>query len=204
MIPALIAAARSRRPASTSTDTQASGFCDILKLLRIRTTAMRHRVRLISILGVLLLCGCASQFPVRDEKMAVAVGQKACPASKMTEAFLDGDSWNVYGQSAANSQGFSGYEWHATFAENGPAPTQCLRYTRGIRDAVGLPLQQALKLAAAHDYKQALQRIATADSVTAKTDQERATVDMLREYISAVSHPSDSNMQSEAKPYPGP
>ncbi len=56
-----------------------------------------------------------------------------------------------------------------------------------IRPEVGKPLQEAQKLAAAHDYKAAMARIAAADKVANKSEEETGLIREMRMYIHALT-----------------
>lgn len=57
-----------------------------------------------------------------------------------------------------------------------------------IRPEIGYPLQEALQLAKAHDYKAALARVDAADKVPNKSDEEQQTIFRVRDYLNVVSH----------------
>jgi hypothetical protein len=55
-----------------------------------------------------------------------------------------------------------------------------------IRPEIGQPLQDALKLAAAHDYDAAMARVDAAAKVANKSDEETGTIEQVRKYLIAI------------------
>ena len=58
-----------------------------------------------------------------------------------------------------------------------------------IRPEIGYPLQEALKLAQAHDYKDAMARVEAANAVPNKSAEETSLISQVRLYIQSKSSP---------------
>ena len=104
--------------------------------------AMAHSTRLFSILATLVLAGCASPFPIKDEQGAIAIAKQVCISRVATEwyrgapvwkAILWDNHWQVSGTPANESSRPNGGNIVIDIPVDGPAPKDCnISFSDGI------------------------------------------------------------------------